>query len=169
MDVFMKTAGSDILEKDLFYPEDYFQKLLINERKRTERFGRPFMLMLLDVGRLFKDRQKERDVVLQNLAFALISSTREIDSKGWYLNNCLIGIICPEFYKADTKWAVDKLRQKLASFFDMQEAANMKIYCITYPGPEDDRPEGPRPKNDEKPYPELRGSVPFVTVQAASK
>jgi hypothetical protein len=115
------------------------------------------MLMLLDVGRLLKERRKEKEVTLQSLAFALNSSTREIDSKGWYLDNCLIGIICPEFYKADTKWAVDKIRQKLASFFDMQEAANMKIYCIVYPGQEDEHHEEPRPKNDEKPYPELRG------------
>lgn len=138
----MKTAGSDILEKDLFYPEEYFQKLLISERKRTERFGRPFMLMLLDVGCLLKNGRKEKDVILQNLEFALISSTREIDSKGWYLNNCLIGIICPEFYKTDTKWAVDKLRQKLISFLDVQDAANIKIYCIMYPGVEDKRYTG---------------------------
>jgi hypothetical protein len=157
MNIFMKTAGSDILEKDLFYPEDYFQKLLINERKRTDRFGRPFMLILLDVGRLFKDRQKERDAVLQNLEFALISSTREIDYKGWYLYNCLIGIICPEFYKADTKWAVDKLRQKLAAFLDMQDVATIKIYCIMYPGAEEERSEEQRPENDKEPHSEVRG------------
>jgi hypothetical protein len=155
----MNTDDSDIGEKELFYPEDYFQKLLINERRRTERFGRPFMLMLLDVGRLLKERRKEEEVTLQSLAFALNSSTREIDIKGWYLHNCLIGIICPEFNKADTKWAVDKLRQKLASFFDSQEAATMKIYCIMYPGPEEEHPGDHRPENDEKPYPKLHRAV----------
>lgn len=151
----MKTAGSDILEKDLFYPEEYFQKLLISERKRTERFGRPFMLMLLDVGPLLKNGRKDKDVIIQNLAFALISSTREIDSKGWYLNDCLVGIICPEFYKADTKWAVDKLRQKLASFLDMQDAANIKIYCIIYPGAEEESAGEPPPTIDKEPHSEV--------------
>jgi hypothetical protein len=152
----MNTAGTDILKKDLFFPEDYFQKLLINERKRTERFGRPFMLILLDVGRLFKDRQKERDIVLRNLTFALNPTTREIDIKGWYMNDRLIGIICPEIYKVNKTWPVDKIRQKLASFLDLKDAANIKIYCIIFPGEEDESVAEPTPREDTEPNLELR-------------
>jgi hypothetical protein len=154
---FMKTTGFDILEKDLFYPEEYFQKLLINERKRTERFGRPFMLILLDVGCLFKDSQKERGVVLQNLTFALNSSTREIDSKGWYMMDRLIGIICPEIYKATNTWVVDKIRQKLISFLDIKEAVAIKLYCIMYPDVEDEHYAVPAPKTIKEPHQVLGG------------
>ena len=134
----MNTVVSDILEKDLFYPEDYFQKLLINERKRSERFGRPFLLILLDVGKLLRAGRKESDIVLQSLAFALNSSTREIDIKGWYLHDSLVGIICPEVYGANKTRTVEKIRQKLKSFLDLGEGKDIKIYCIVYPGSDEE-------------------------------
>jgi hypothetical protein len=157
----MNTAGPYSPDKDIFFPEEYFQKLLINERKRTERFGRPFMLMLLDVGRLFKNSKKEKDVIVQNLAFALNVSTREVDIKGWYMNDCLIGIICPEFYKADNNWIVDKIRQKLISFLDIQDAVAIKIYCLMYPSAEDEHAAGRSPEGIKENQHELRRVFPL--------
>ncbi len=149
-DVIMNIAEVDTLEKDLFCPEDHFQNMLINERKRTERFGRPFMLILLDVGRLLGEGSKEKPAVLQNLAFALNSSTREIDMKGWYLFGSLVGIICPEFYEANKTRLVEKLRQKLKSFLEPEEAASIKIYCIMYPDNEVAHTEDSAPAKSEQ-------------------
>jgi hypothetical protein len=149
-DMLMNFAEVDMLEKDLFYPEAYFQNMLINERKRTERFGRPFLLVLLDVGRLLRERGKEEPVVLQNLAFALNSSTREIDMKGWYLLGSLVGIICPEFCEAKKTSMVEKLRQKLKSFLDLEEAASIKIYCIMYTGSQEEHAEDPALTKSER-------------------
>ena len=69
---------------DTYCSEEYFQRMLVLERKRTERSGKPFVLILLDIGKLLKAKPQEKTFVLQKLVSVLDSATREIDVKGWY-------------------------------------------------------------------------------------
>ena len=39
-----------------FHDEDYFQEALRIERKRSERSGKPFLLMLVDIKRLINGK-----------------------------------------------------------------------------------------------------------------
>ena len=55
-------------------PQELFMKLLCLERKRTERSGRRFVLLLLDAGTLLK---AAKTLVLTNLLSAITQSTRE--------------------------------------------------------------------------------------------
>ena len=55
-------------------------KLLCLERKRTERSGRRFVLLLLDAGTLLKDAKVP---VLANLLSAITHATRDTDLMGW--------------------------------------------------------------------------------------
>jgi lipopolysaccharide/colanic/teichoic acid biosynthesis glycosyltransferase len=71
-----------------------FARTLFVERKRTERSGRSFVLMLLESTRLLKpegDRQALREVLL-----ALSRSSRDTDTKGWYKEGSILGVVFTE-------------------------------------------------------------------------
>lgn len=59
--------------------EAEFLRALCFERKRTERSGRPFVLMLFEAGRLL-----ETPEVGEQMAAALLTSIRDTDLIGWY-------------------------------------------------------------------------------------
>ncbi len=90
----MDATYSAINESSGLLPEDYFQRMLIHERKRTERFGRTFMLVLLNVKQLLKEMNENKRSVAEDLTAAFNSFIREIDLKGWYLKDALLGMIC---------------------------------------------------------------------------
>ena len=91
-------------------PEDLFRRLLWVERKRTERSGRRFVLMLLDTGNLLK---AARERVMPNLLSAISQATRDTDLKGWYKDSSIVGVIFTEVGNADDKSVVHSLSSKL--------------------------------------------------------
>ena len=71
--------------------EESFHRMIALERKRTERSGKPFLLMLLDAGNcLPADRNGK---VLGKILSALSLSTRETDMTGWYKNQSIVGVM----------------------------------------------------------------------------
>lgn len=71
--------------------EEAFQRMIAIERKRTERSTKPFLLMLLEVG---KSQPSEKDEkALNSIVNALLSSTRETDVIGWYKRLTTVGVI----------------------------------------------------------------------------
>ncbi len=69
-------------------PRSLFIKLLCLERKRAERSGRGFVLMLLDAPGLTRHRD-----VAEKIQNALTRCTRDTDVKGWYKESTTIGVI----------------------------------------------------------------------------
>ena len=55
-------------------PEEHFHRMVRLERKRAERSGKPFLLMLLDTGRFSPSEKNGR--LLQNVFSALALSAR---------------------------------------------------------------------------------------------
>jgi lipopolysaccharide/colanic/teichoic acid biosynthesis glycosyltransferase len=90
--------------------QELFMKLLCLERKRTERSGRSFVLMLLDAGSLLKTSKAP---VLANLQAAITQCTRDTDLMGWYKEGSVIGVIFTEVMNADGKSIVHALSSKL--------------------------------------------------------
>jgi lipopolysaccharide/colanic/teichoic acid biosynthesis glycosyltransferase len=70
------------------------KKVLTLERKRSERSGQRFVLMLLHAGQLL--RGEEREAILGAITRALSVSTRETDLLGWYKKDVVVGVICTE-------------------------------------------------------------------------
>src|SRR5215471_2736450 len=99
-----ESAGFGTLSQELFL------KLLCLERKRTERSGRRFVLMLLDPGSLLSTA-KER--IIPNLLLAVSQSTRDTDIKGWYKDESILGAIFTEIGDAEDKSIVQSLSTKL--------------------------------------------------------
>ena len=71
--------------------EQTFMRMIAIERKRTERSGNPFLLMLLEVG----NRQSYDDTegALDSVVTALLSFFRETDVLGWYKDQTALGVI----------------------------------------------------------------------------
>jgi lipopolysaccharide/colanic/teichoic acid biosynthesis glycosyltransferase len=78
---------------------ELFARMLFVERKRTERSGRSFVLMLLESARLLKLESDHH--ALEEVLLALSRSTRDTDTKGWYKEGSTIGVIFTEL-GADT-------------------------------------------------------------------
>jgi exopolysaccharide biosynthesis polyprenyl glycosylphosphotransferase len=74
--------------------EEHFHRMIRLERKRAERSGKPFLLMLLDAGK-FLPHQKHGKV-LANVLSALALTTRDTDVTGWYKQNAVVGIMFTE-------------------------------------------------------------------------
>jgi exopolysaccharide biosynthesis polyprenyl glycosylphosphotransferase len=71
--------------------EEPFHRMIALERKRTERSGKPFLLMLLDAGNCLPSDRTGR--VLGRILSALSLSTRETDVTGWYKNHSIVGVM----------------------------------------------------------------------------
>jgi lipopolysaccharide/colanic/teichoic acid biosynthesis glycosyltransferase len=91
-------------------PQELFTKLLCLERKRTERSGRRFVLMLLDTGDLLKAGKKP---ILAKLLSAITQAIRDTDLKGWYKDHSVIGVIFTEIGGGESQSIVRALSSKL--------------------------------------------------------
>ena len=84
------------LSKDAILSEGAFQRILILERKRSERSGDPFVLVHLDVRALCGETG-QLDPVLRDSVFSLLLCTfRETDIIGWYQEDKAAAVILTE-------------------------------------------------------------------------
>jgi exopolysaccharide biosynthesis polyprenyl glycosylphosphotransferase len=91
-------------------PQDLFIRFLCLERKRTERSGRRFVLLLVDSGTLLKS---VKTTGLPNLMLAITQATRDTDLIGWYKEGEIIGVIFTEVGSAEDKVVVHALSTKV--------------------------------------------------------
>jgi len=77
-----------------FYGEEFFSKILHLEKRRSERSGKPFYLVLMEISSRCDAEQKAG--IIGKIAFVLATKTRDIDVKGWYRAGSVIGLILPE-------------------------------------------------------------------------
>ena len=81
-----------------FYNEDYFNRMLSLERKRTQRSKKPFMLMVIDISKLVNPHPNL--VVINSIGRVLEAGIRETDVRGWYRKGQSIGVIFTELESA---------------------------------------------------------------------
>jgi hypothetical protein len=119
--------------------EEYFQRMLILERWRSQQTGRPFLLILLDIRRLINGKRTEKAFVLKRLMAVLNSSTRTIDVKGWYMHDTVIGIICQDIqgHNGTTVYGriKDSLHEQGVLHLTGNTANAIKFLCLLYPDP----------------------------------
>lgn len=141
---FLKESASGL------YVEDYFHEMVYLERRRAERSGRPFVLVLVDLESL----QQAGKVESTRCAIRKISElTREIDLKGWHSHEHVLGIILTETGSD----GAEKVKAKLLDGLSEQDglgtqAAHVKISVHAFP--KEDSP-GKRIPDDLKLYPDL--------------
>lgn len=118
-----------------FYKEKAFNRILTLERKRTERSKRPFMLMLLLLG---KTSAKENNGNLyQKIVSCMAASIRDIDVLGWYKADKVLGVIFTEIGDAVPGPAVDSILKRIKANLSVElgaeEIDNLEISLHFFP------------------------------------
>lgn len=133
--------------------EPAFLGILSLERKRTERSGRRFILMLLECSRLTRGG-KQPDAIEQILG-ALSKSVRETDVRGWYKDRSTVGVIFTEIGPAEDKTVVNALLGKVTSVLSaalsIEQLSEIKLSFQVFPKEADDGDSG----DDLTLYPDL--------------
>jgi exopolysaccharide biosynthesis polyprenyl glycosylphosphotransferase len=95
--------------------EGVFRRIFCWERKRAERSGRCFLLMLVHVESILQGNQSES--ALSEIVSALCSSTRETDLAGWYREGAILGVIFTEIREGNWKALESMARAKVIASF----------------------------------------------------
>ncbi len=113
------------------YPEENFIELLALERKRSERSGKPFILMTLTIFGI-SELQSRRDTIKGALE-AISVFGRETDLKGWYRRSSILGIIFTETDDIDRDVLREKIYRKLQAQLTEAQVDAIRISFYTYP------------------------------------
>jgi lipopolysaccharide/colanic/teichoic acid biosynthesis glycosyltransferase len=113
-------AGSPILG------ESVFKEALVRERKRADRFGAPFAVLLVDRS----DDASEADPWVSILS-AIAAVKREADAVGWLDEGAVLGLLLPEVSRNGALKVLDRLRQEMASQLGHSALAamSMRLYA----------------------------------------
>lgn len=72
--------------------EASFHRMISIEKMRTQRSGKPILMMLVDIGHPSETSEKVHGNVLRSIEL----STRETDLTGWYKDNSVVGVLLTE-------------------------------------------------------------------------
>ena len=133
------------------YAEEYFHEALTLERKRTERSGRSFLLMLLNISGI-PENGKWEDVARKAVQ-ALAAFTRETDIKGWYMCGSVLGVIFTEMNEIDEGSLKRKIHASFTDSFTDGQIARMTLSFHAFP--RNGNGEEPESSADLMLYPDL--------------
>ena len=156
-------SGSNVIHHLLdpdtgFYVEEYFSEMLCLERIRSERSGRPFMLMMIDITNDVQGERKKH--LVKKIADALFSITREIDLKGWHEHDHRIGVIFTEMNGMNKEIIKDKSCGKLCDHLNSKESSSIEVTFHVFP--EEQVEEKPRSSLNMKLYPDVLKKDPSM-------
>jgi lipopolysaccharide/colanic/teichoic acid biosynthesis glycosyltransferase len=113
------------------YREENFIEMLAFERKRSERSGKPFVMMTLTIFGI-SDLQSRRDTI-RGAVEAVSVFNRETDIKGWYRHSSTLGVIFTETDNIDAETLRDKIYRRLHSLLTEAQVNAIQISFHTYP------------------------------------
>src|SRR5579862_5338690 len=105
------TACEDAAERIILSEPD-FRRVISLERKRSERSGKPFLLMLLELGQ--EMRSEEDPAALRDIFSALSCSTRETDTFGWQESGSTVGVIFTDIAGDDCAATLNNLHTRIS-------------------------------------------------------
>ena len=125
--------GECFVSDPLVYDEKAFNKILVLERKRSERSRKPFMLMLLSLdglpGNGFGGQSRAK------VFSCLASITRDIDVLGWYRQDSVAGIIFTEISSSNDQSVCERIGERIKANLASQlgpEGAKMVRVSFCY-------------------------------------
>lgn len=123
-----------IIDRDSgIYIEDYFLEVLARERRRTERSRKPFLLALVHIHKAARNNGGGN--IVKKIVRMLRASTREIDVKGWYRHDSVIGIIFTEINGINKSLLREKILNGLAGDLSPEHMGSIDV--TIHPFPED--------------------------------
>ena len=135
LDIAKESASSAQVSDCGLMDEACFHRMIVLERKRTERSTKPFLLMLIE-GRESLRPVNGTQELLRKLVSVLKNSTRETDSVGWYETDGTVGVLFTEVNAADnaTMAAIlAKIANALQSQLSADQMALLDISLYRYP------------------------------------
>jgi lipopolysaccharide/colanic/teichoic acid biosynthesis glycosyltransferase len=88
LDIPEPTEGRRVLSEELFH------RMISQERRRTERSHKPFLVVLLDMGDELTPADSKSALAMSVDVLSL--GTRETDVVGWYKNDLIVGVMFTE-------------------------------------------------------------------------
>jgi exopolysaccharide biosynthesis polyprenyl glycosylphosphotransferase len=119
-----------------FHPlsEEVFLPMLAQERKRSERSGKPFILLLLKGNELYLgDKGNE---LISRISAVLRSATRETDVLGWYQSGEVLGVIFTEIGEVtdnSVETILTRITTALSENLDREDLDRVSLTCHVYP------------------------------------
>jgi lipopolysaccharide/colanic/teichoic acid biosynthesis glycosyltransferase len=114
--------------------DELFHRLLTLERKRSDRTGEPFLLVLIQCESLIR-RGAEKSI--GDIGIALAASVRVTDVTGWYRNHSTIGLIFTSFNgagRAEVRSAISgKIQKILGKSLHSSEIDQVEVSYHFYP------------------------------------
>ena len=148
-------TGTESVGERSILCEEAFLRMIANERKRTERSRKPFLLMLLDMG---EDMSSEKSAkTLGNILSVLAAATRETDVTGWYKNDCVVGAMFTEIsgkeHASLLSTMISRVSETLRDHLRLEQFNQINISFHVFP--EDWDQEFRKRLNDPILYPDL--------------
>jgi lipopolysaccharide/colanic/teichoic acid biosynthesis glycosyltransferase len=148
-------------------PEPYFIKALSLERKRSERSGKPFLLVLVDMSRALEGPDVGR--FADTAMGVLDASVRETDLMGWYESGLVIGLIFTELGEASRQEVQTALGQRVSDLLlralGEEDSAKTSLSFHFFP----DEQDGQSKVVDLKLYPDYSRPDGRRVAQAAKR
>lgn len=142
------------MERDIL-GEEPFRRMISLERKRTDRSGNPFLLMLVDMGDHPIPPKASKTLGL--ILGALASTTRETDVTGWYEQNAVVGVMFTDIGSDDRTTIlgtlITRVSETLRQQLTLEQFNKVSISFHVYPE-EWDHDSGQRPSNPTL-YPDI--------------
>ncbi len=132
------------------YIEEFFLEFLVFERRRSERSGRPFLVMTLDFTGL-RDFESKRESVMWTMK-TLSVLTRDTDIKGWYKDAEVLGVIFTEMNSLETETLQKKIYASLHSSLTDEQLNVIRISFHRFP--DEGKPNKPGSPVDFTFYPD---------------
>ena len=146
--------------KEIILPEEYFHRTICLERKGAERSGKPFLLMLLDLGNAIPIEKNSK--VIQSVLSALALSTRDTDVAGWYKQDKVVGImfteIAPDLKKSILATILMRVSGSLKDCLTLEQFSQIGITFHLFPEDWEEH-STPQDPNESVMYPDLQQEV----------
>ena len=135
--------------------ETAFQKMIAFERKRSERSGKPCLLLMVSTGECLAADASAK--LLTKIIAALSQLTRDTDVIGWYQSNSVVGVIFADIPAADKNAVIPTMLARVSDTLhhlltvEQLSQINISLHCY----PEDWVHELSRRPSNPALYPDL--------------
>jgi len=124
------------------------------ERKRSERSRKPFMLLLVDMGKYLSTEKNGK--TLERILATLALSSRETDITGWYANDNVLGVLFTEIASDSSSipaTIITRVTETLRKNLTAEQFAELSLSFHVFP--EDWDHEGDQRPSNPTLYPDL--------------
>ena len=151
-------SGATDDRRHVVLSEEAFNRVLVLERKRSERSGKPFVLVCLDVSRLRGETGQIDPVVRDTLFSSLVGVFRETDVVGWYGEHRVASALLTELGNGSRERVRETVGAKVDKFVLSRLPSELsgRVSVAVYYFPDEQATELPE-EIQEVLYPDLAG------------